>query len=91
MFKYHNIKIIEAKNFMQRLIGLSFKNKIKYGMLFKNCRSIHTFFMLDNIDVIATDKDNKIIKEYKNVKPGKIIIAPKNVKNIYEMPKGTIK
>ena len=91
MFKYNNINIKEAKSFRQRLFGLMFKKNINYGLLFKNCKSIHTFFMLDIIDVVATDKDNNIIKEYKNIKPGKIIIAPKGTKNIYELPKGTIK
>ena len=46
--------------------------------------------MKDKIDVIATDKDDNIIKTYKSVSKNKIIITPKNTKNIYELPKGTI-
>ena len=46
--------------------------------------------MKDKIDVIATDKDDNIIKTYKSVSKNKIIIAPKSTKNIYELPKGTI-
>lgn len=90
MLKFSNIKIKEAKGFMNRLIGLMFKKNIRYGLLFKNCRSIHTFFMFDKIDVVATDKYDNIIKEYKNVKPWRIIISPKPTKNIYELPKGTL-
>lgn len=90
MLEFKNIQIKEAKSFKERLIGLMFKKNITYGLLFKNCRSIHTFFMKDKIDVIATDKDDNIIKTYKSVNKNKIIIAPKNTRNIYELPKGTI-
>ena len=91
MFTYMNVKVKEAKNFKDRLIGLMFKKNIKYGMFFKHCRSIHTFFMLDEIDVVATDKNNNIINTYKRVKPWRILVAPKPTKNIYELPKGTLK
>ncbi len=86
MLKYKNIKVKEAKGFYQRLMGLMFKKNFNYGLLFKKCRSIHTFFMLKNIDVVATDENDNIIKIYKNVKPFKVIIAPKKTKQIYEFP-----
>ncbi len=87
--KFNNIEIKEAKTFKDRLIGLMFKKNIKYGLLFKNCRSIHTFFMMESIKVIATDKDDNIIKVYDDIKPWKILIAPRKTKNIYELPKIT--
>lgn len=82
---------MEAKGFKNRLFGFMFKRKINHGLLFKHCRSIHTFFMFDKIDVIATDKNDNIIKQYKDVKPWRILIAPKPTKNIYELPKDTLK
>lgn len=90
MLEFNNVKIKIAKSFKERLFGLMFKKNINNGLLFKNCRSIHTFFMLEEIDVIATDKNDKIIKTYKNIKPCRILIAPKKTKNIYELPKNTI-
>lgn len=90
MLEFNNVKIKIAKSFKDRLFGLMFKKNINNGLLFKNCRSIHTFFMLEEIDVIATDKNDKIIKTYKNIKPCRILIAPKKTKNIYELPKNTI-
>ena len=90
MLEFNNVKIKIAKSFKERLFGLMFKKNINNGLLFKNCRSIHTFFMLEEIDVIATEKNEKIIKTYKNIKPSRIIIAPKKTKNIYELPKNTI-
>jgi len=90
MLTFNNIEIREARKFKDRLIGLMFKKNIKYGLLFRNCKSIHTFFMFDKIDVIATDKNGNVIKKYTNLKPWKILIAPKDTKNIYELPKNTI-
>ncbi len=90
MLVFSNIKVKEAKTFKERLFGLMFKKNINYGLLFKNCRSIHTFFMKEKIEIIATDANDKIIKKYKSVRPWRIIIAPKNTKNIYELPENTI-
>lgn len=90
MKKYNNICIKEAKTFKDRLIGLMFKKNITYGLLFNNCRSIHTFFMKEPIDIICTDKKDNIIKTYKNVKPNRIIIAPRKTYKIYELPKKTL-
>ena len=91
MKEYNGINIKVANGFINRFIGLMFKKNINYGLLFKNCRSIHTFFMLEEIDVIATDNNDNIIKEYKDVKPWRILITPRNTKNIYELPKNTLK
>lgn len=85
------LKINEAKTFKERLFGLMFKKNINCGLLFKNCSAIHTFFMMNEIDVIALDKNDNILKIYKNVKPWRIIIAPKGTNKICELPKGTIK
>jgi uncharacterized membrane protein (UPF0127 family) len=91
MKKYNNINIKEAKSFKDRLLGLMFKKNINEGLLFNNCKSIHTFFMKEEIDIICTDENDNIIKTYKEVKPNKIIIAPKGTKRIYELPKKTLK
>lgn len=90
MLNFNNLKVKEAKSFKDRLFGLMFKKNINYCLLFRNCKSIHTFFMLDKIDVVATDKNDNIIKVYKEVKPCRIITAPKKTKNIYELPKKTL-
>ena len=86
-----NIKVKECKTFKERLIGLMFKKNINYGLLFKKCNSIHTFFMLEPIDIIMTDKHDNIIYTYSNLKPWKIILPKKGVINTYEFPKNTIK
>lgn len=85
------IKIYEAKTFKQRLFGLMFKKNIDYALLFKKCNSIHTFFMKENIDIVMTDKNNKIIFIKKNMKKNRIILPKKNVYNTYEFPANFIK
>lgn len=85
------INIYEAKTFKQRLLGLMFKKNINYCLLFKNCNSIHTFFMKENIDVVMTDKKNKILFIKKNMKKNRIILPKKGVYNTYEFPANFIK
>lgn len=90
MLKYKTIEIKNADTLKKRFMGLMFKKNIKDGLCFNKCRAIHTFFMKEEIDVIATDENDKIIKTYKNVKPGRILVAPKSTKKIYELPKKTL-
>jgi uncharacterized membrane protein (UPF0127 family) len=85
-----NIKVVKAETFWQRFIGLMFKKNIKYSVLFKNCKSIHTFFMCFNLDVIFLDRDNRVIKIVKQLKPFRIVLPVKNAVSIVEIPSNTI-
>lgn len=67
------------------------KKIIDYGLMFDKCSSIHTFFMLQPIDVILLDKDNNIIKTYESLKPNRIILPKRKVKKVLELPINTIK
>lgn len=60
--------------------------KIDYALLFKRCNSIHTFFMVSNIDVILCNDDNTILYYYRNVTPNKVILPKKGVTRVYELP-----
>ena len=80
------IEIFDCLSFSSRLMGFMFqKDKIKAGKRFPKCNSIHTFFMKQEIDVIMTDKNNKIVKIFKNLKPNRIIFPQKNVYYTYEL------
>lgn len=86
-YKDKTIKINECVSFIDRLRGFMFyKRPITYGLLFKKCNSIHTFFMKQNIQVIMTDKDNKILYYYNNLERNKIVLPKKNVYHVYELP-----
>ncbi len=84
------IKVFILKNIIKRFIGFMFKKNIDYALCFPRCNSIHTFFMKENIDVYMTDKNNKIIYIYKNLKKNRIILPKKSVYNTYEFPINTI-
>ncbi|MBQ3021355.1 MAG: DUF192 domain-containing protein [Bacilli bacterium] len=81
------MKVLIAKSFKDRFFGLMNKRNIDYGLLFNNCKSIHTFFMRENIDVILLDKNNKVLKINRNIKPNRILIFNyKKRTNILELP-----
>ena len=78
------MKIIRATSFKDKLIGLMNKKNIDYGLLIEDCKSIHTFFMLENIDVLLLDKNNRILMINRNVLPNKIVIFKNS--NITKVP-----
>ena len=72
--RYQNkdIELIECKSFFSRFKGFMMCKNINHALLFGNCNSIHTFFMISNIDVILCNDDNVILYYYKD------LINPKN-------------
>ncbi len=78
-----------ADSFKKRFFGLMGKKNIKEGIFFPKTRSIHTFFMKDNIDIIMINKDNEVIYFEKNVKKNKIIIK-KEAYHTIELPKDSL-
>jgi len=80
------LDILICESFSSRLRGLMMKKSIDRILCFPKCNSIHTMFMLINIDVYMTDKNNKILYIYKNLKPWKIILPKTNVYYTYETP-----
>ena len=69
--------------FKDRLVGNMFRKNI-IDMGFPRCNSIHTFFMRKPIDVYMTDKNNKILFIFRNLKPYRIILPKKGVFYTYE-------
>lgn len=82
----NKLKLIMAKSYFKRLKGFMFKKNIDYAICFPKCNSIHTFFMKEKIDVYMTDKDNKVLYIYKNLKKNRIILPKKGVYKIFELP-----
>lgn len=75
-----------AESFFERFKGLMFVPKEKsFNLLIKNCNSIHTCFMKFYIDVFCLDKDFKVVKVYKNVKPFRFIFPVNNTRHILEI------
>lgn len=83
------INLEKANTPIKRLVGFMFQRNISTALVFKT-KSIHTFFMKENIDVIITNKDNITIDFKKNLEKNKIIFN-KNAYYIYELPNNFIK
>ena len=87
-----SFKIIECNNIFNRFKGFMFKKDIiNYGLLFKKCNSIHTFFMYQHLDIIITDINHNIIYLKENLAPNRIILPKKNGYYTYELPVGSIR
>jgi len=69
-------EVIIADDFLTRLIGLMFKKGMPEGIVgyyFPDAHSLHTLFMRFQLDIIFLDREMKVKKIYKSVKPYKII------------------
>ncbi len=64
-------KIEIANTFLTRLAGLMFQKELPRatGLLLAPCNSVHMCFMRFAIDVIYLDKDYKILKIVKKLRP----------------------
>ena len=64
-----NVKV--AESFVDRGVGLMFKSEMVGfdALLIDPCKSIHTFFMRYDIDVLFIDSKWKVIKIKRNMKP----------------------
>lgn len=81
------IRINKLTNFFDRIKSLRFiLEKIDYGLLFPKKHGITTVFLCQKIDIIMTDKENKILYIYKNVKSEKYFFPRRKVYNIFFLP-----
>lgn len=89
--KNKKVKLVEANTFWERLKGLKFVlGPLKYGVRFPKKKSSNTNFLFENIDVILTDKDEKILFLISNLGTERKIKRRKNVYNTYFVPVGTV-
>lgn len=65
---------VPLESFSQRFLGLMGKKSIPQDTAFwiNPCPSIHTFFMLSDIDVIFLDRDMKVLKTVKRMTPWRV-------------------
>ena len=65
------LEVKMADSFFTRLAGLMLQKKLPQGtgLLLAPCNSVHMCFMRFAIDVIYIDKEYKILKVVKNLKP----------------------
>ncbi|MGM7703364.1 DUF192 domain-containing protein [Pseudalkalibacillus sp. Hm43] len=85
-------KMIPAYSFIKRLKGLMFTSSFEegYAVHIKPCRSIHTYFMKFEIDVLYLNASNEVIAAECYVRPGTIGKHHKGTSSVIELPAGTI-
>lgn len=89
--KNKKVKLVEANTFWERLKGLKFVlGPLQYGVRFPNKKSSNTNFLFEKIDVILTDKEDKILFLINNLGTEKKVRKRKDVYNTYFVPVGTV-
>ena len=92
--KVNNKKLYirEMTKFFDRLIGLRFYFRtLDFAMKFPKKKRINTYFYFQSVDVILTDKEEKIIRLIESCPTEKKIRKKRKVYNIYLVPLGTVK
>jgi uncharacterized membrane protein (UPF0127 family) len=85
-----NVKV--AKTFFSRFLGLmGRKLKPNQGLLLYPCRSVHTFFMRQPINVIYLDRDWNIVKAVKSMKPWSVDGGHKDAYYTLELPASNVR
>lgn len=84
--KNNEYSLVKCNTFFKRLKGLSFKKNTDKIHVFYPCHSIHTMFMLFNIDVVITDKEYNILYYKKHITKHKIVPPIKHGYYTFEIP-----
>ena len=84
------IEVVETA--AQKVKGLLGRDGLEegHGLLFKGAGSLHTLFMRFPIDIIYTNKQGKVTKTAKAVRPYKLVAAPLRCYYAVELPVGAI-
>ncbi len=82
-----------AETFFTRIRGLLGKKEFRAGdaLVIKPCNSIHTFFMRFPIDVLFSDKNNRIISAIPALAAFRISRVYFNAAYVVELPAGVLK
>ena len=85
--KSKKFNVRELNTFKERFISYKFYLKpIEDVLRFPNKRWFTTYFYCQRVDIIMTDKKNKILRMYPNLKSEKKIWPKKNVYYTYVFP-----
>jgi uncharacterized membrane protein (UPF0127 family) len=85
-------RAILANSPLTRLVGLLNRRHLEpgEGLVLEPGGAIHMFFMRMAIDVIFADKEGNVLKTAINVKPWRMVMAPRHSRYTIELPVGVI-
>lgn len=85
-------RAVLANNPWKRLVGLLNRKHLEpgEGLVLMPGGAIHMFFMRTAIDVIFADKEGNVRKTAVNVKPWRMVMAPRKTRYTIELPVGAI-
>lgn len=85
------LEIVEYTSFIDRFKSLKFVfEPIDYIIKFPKKKKGHTYFFVQKVDVIQTDKDEKIVYLIKGLRSEEKIRRRKGSYNLYFAPLGTV-
>lgn len=85
-------RITVASKFLSRLRGLMGKPGLEKGeaLIILPCKSVHTFFMRFDIDVVFLDRDCVVLHTIENMKPYRWSSFISKSYMVVEMPAGVL-
>ncbi len=80
------LKLRVARGFFPRLRGLIGSKPLPpgEGLLFENCRAIHTCFMSYPIDAIFLDRSGRVVKRVNSIPPWRFISGGPDAYSVIE-------
>ena len=84
--------VVVADTWQMRTKGLIGRSKLDSGegLLIKNCKAIHTWFMRFPIDVVFMDKNYCVVKTISQLKPFRLAFGGRSAQHTLELPSDTI-
>jgi uncharacterized protein len=72
---------------LSRLLGLAFlsSERAGAGLLIRGCRSVHTFGMRFDLDVLFLDSEGRVLEVRRSVRAGRILRCPA-ADSVLELP-----
>ena len=85
-------KVILAETTSERMRGLLGRDSLPAdtGMLIRPCSSIHMWFMRFPIDVAFLDREMRVLKISRNVRPWQLAFAPEKTYCVLETAAGVL-
>ncbi|HUF17357.1 MAG TPA: DUF192 domain-containing protein [Thermoanaerobaculia bacterium] len=81
-----------ARSFRDRFLGLMGRRDLSSSFIvFPNCRSIHTCFMMGPIDIAFLDRDGRVVTQHEAVHPWRLVFGTRASSAALEVPAGYLR